>query len=464
MKSENNLGSDPVKQLVFRLAIPSMAAQLVSVLYSIVDRMFIGNIPEIGDTALAGVGVTGPIVNIISAVAFWVGIGGAPIFSIRMGEKNECAARRVLANCFLLLLVLSGIMTVVALLLRDKALLWFGASEATFPYARQYMTIYVLGTVFALLATGMNQFIICQGFAKTGMKSVLLGAVLNIILDPVFIFGFGMGVRGAAAATVISQCASAAYVLWFLFSKKVPVKITFGNYSFAVMRSVLTIGLAPFLIVAFDNLLIISLNTVLQRYGGPERGDLLVTCATITQSFMLLVTMPLGGLTGGTQAILGFNYGARQIGRVRGAMKEILKLGIVFTGFLFLLAHILPQYFILLFTNNEACIEFCKWSIPVYTAGIVPLAFQYTVVDGFTGMGLVRLAMPLSFFRKGLYFLFVFLFPAVWGAEAVFYTEPAVDVIAAIVTSAAYLVVGRSLLKKREDQMQISALGAQKGI
>lgn len=451
MKTENNLGNDPVKRLVLRLALPSMAAQFVSVLYSIVDRMFIGNIKDIGDTALAGVGITGPIVNLISAVAFWIGIGGAPIFSIKMGEKNESGAKQVLANCFLLILILSGIMTAVALIFRDKALLLFGASKATFPFAKEYMTIYVLGTVFALIATGMNQFIICQGFAKVGMKSVLIGAVLNIALDPIFIFAFHMGVKGAALATIVSQCASACYVLRFLFSDRVPVKITFGTYSFHIMRSVLTIGLAPFLIVAFDNLLIISLNTVLQQYGGAERGDMLVTCATITQSFMLMVTMPLGGLTGGTQAILGFNYGARRVDRIKEAMKHILILGIIFTAIMFLLARFVPQYFALLFTGNEEYITFCKWAIPIYTAGVIPLAIQYTVVDGFTGMGIVRIAMPLSFFRKAIYFLFIFLFPMLWGAEAVFYNEPVVDIIAAIASSSVYFLIGRKILKKRES-------------
>ena len=230
MKMENNLDTDQIRSLVWRLAFPSMLAQFVSVFYSIVDRMYIGNIPEIGDMALAGVGICGPIVTMISSVASWVGIGGAPLLSIRLGQKNEKKAREILANCFLLLVVMSLAITALAFLTKDRLLVWFGASEAIFPYADEYITVYLLGTVFALLTTGMNQFIICQGFAKVGMKSVLLGAVCNIVLDPVFIFVLDMGVAGAAIATVISQAVSCIYVLSFLFGSRPMIRITFGGY------------------------------------------------------------------------------------------------------------------------------------------------------------------------------------------------------------------------------------------
>ena len=307
LKRENDLGRDPVRSLVLRVALPSMLAQFVSVFYSIVDRMYIGNIPEIGDTALAGVGICGPIVTLIGAFAFLVGVGGAPLMSIRLGEGDREAAERILANCFLMLLLLSAVLTAASLLLREKLLMWFGASPVTFPYANAYITIYLMGTVFALLSSGLNQFIVCQGFANAAMRSVLLGAVLNIALDPVFIFLLDMGVRGAALATVLSQMASCAYVvLLFLFGRRPPVRITFGGYRFKTVRSVLTVGLTSFLIIAMDNVMIIAMNTLLQRYGGAGEGDMLVTCATIMQSFMLMVTMPLGGITGGTQSILGF--------------------------------------------------------------------------------------------------------------------------------------------------------------
>ena len=446
MKAQNNLGTDPIGRLVIRLAVPSMLAQFVSVLYSIVDRMFIGNLPEIGDTALAGVGVAGPIVTLLSSFASLIGIGGAPLMSIRMGEKQEDKAREIVANSFIMLLVISAVLTVAALLLKRPLLMWFGASGSTFPYADAYMTIYVCGTVFALMSTGMNQFIISQGYAKTGMFSVLIGAAANIILDPLFMFRLDMGVEGAAIATVLSQVLSCAFVLGFLFSKKPPIRITFGGYRADIMKRILAIGFAPFMIIAFDSILIITLNTVLQTYGGAEYGDMYVTCATIVQSFMLIVTMPLGGITGGTQAILGFNYGAGQPDRIKKAQKYILALSVIFTTVMFLAARLVPQYFVRLFSSNTENMELCVWAIQVFTLAVIPLAFQYTIVDGFTGMGMVKISIPLSFFRKGIFFLFVFGLPAIWGAKAVFWTEPLSDLIAGIVSSAVYLkVINRAL-------------------
>ena len=293
MAAENNLGKDKVSRLVWRIAIPSMLGQFVSVLYSIVDRMYIGNIPEIGDVALAGVGVCGPVVTMVGSVAVLVGVGGAPLVSIRMGEEDLSAAKKVLANCFLMLIVFSVLLIGGILPFREPMLRLFGASDATYPFAEEYFTAYLCGTFFALAASGLNQFIICQGFAKIGMASVMLGAALNIVLDPVFIFALDMGVRGAAIATVISQAASAAFVIRFLFGKRVQVPITFGGYDVRVMGRVLVMGFTPFLIVAVDNVMIIAMNAILQRTGGAD-GDMLVTCNTIVQSFMLVVTMPLG--------------------------------------------------------------------------------------------------------------------------------------------------------------------------
>lgn len=246
MKLENNLDTDRIRELVWKLAFPSMLAQFVSVLYSIVDRMYIGNIPEIGGQALAAVGVCGPVVTLITSFASWVGIGGAPIMSIRLGQKNEKAAQNVVANCFVLLAVMAAVLMTVMYLFKNQLLTVFGAGPAIFPYADEYLTWYLSGTAFALLSTGMNQFIICQGFAKVGMMTVLLGAVSNIILDPVFIFVLDLGVKGAAIATVLSQLASCVYVLFFLLGKRPLVRITFGGYQKELMARVLVLGLSPF--------------------------------------------------------------------------------------------------------------------------------------------------------------------------------------------------------------------------
>ena len=448
MKLENNLGEDPIGKLVMRLAIPSMFAQFVSVLYSIVDRMFIGNIKEIGEVALAGVGVCGPIVTLLSSFAALIGIGGAPLMSMKMGAKDEKGAEKILANCFLMLLVISGVLMAVAFLLKEQMLWWFGAGERTFSYANEYITIYLMGTVFAILTVGMNQFIICQGFAKVGMISVLIGAVCNIILDPICIFVFHMGVKGGAFATILSQMASCIFVLQFLFSKKVPIRITFGGYHKNIMKRVLTLGFTPFIIIAFDNILIISLNAILQKYGG-VKGDMLLTCGTIVQSFMLLVTMPLGGITGGTQAILAYNYGAGNTERIKKAEKYIAAYALVFTGILFLAAQIIPEYFVKIFTQNETYISLTVWAIRVYTLGIIPLALQYTIVDGFTGMGIANLAISLSFFREGLYFLGIFLIPVFFPIENVFFTEPITDIISAMVSTIIYFSFIGKILRKR---------------
>ena len=335
MKLENNLGTDPIRPLVVRVAIPSMLAQFVSVLYSIVDRIYISNLPAIGDVALAGVGICGPVVTMIGAFASLVGVGGAPLMSIRMGAGKMEEARRILANSFLMLCVCSAVLTGVAFALREPMLLAFGASSVTFPYAEEYFTVYLTGTVFNLLSLGMNQFIICQGFAKKGMISVMLGAVVNIVLDPVFMFVLDMGVVGAAAATVISQLCSCVYVLRFLFSKKVPISISFGGYRPRLMGRILLTGMTPFLIIAVDNVMIIAMNAVLQHYGGAELGDRLITCATIAQSFMLVVTMPLGGISAGTQTILAFNYGARNRERIVQAQKYIVLMCAAYVTVLF---------------------------------------------------------------------------------------------------------------------------------
>ncbi len=457
MKRENDLGRDPIRSLVLRVALPSMLAQFVSVFYSIVDRMYIGNIPEIGDTALAGVGICGPIVTLVGAFAFLVGVGGAPLMSIKLGEGNRDAAERILANCFLMLLVLSAVLTAVSLLIREKLLMWFGASTVTFPYANAYITIYLMGTVFALMSSGLNQFIVCQGFANAGMRSVLLGAVLNIVLDPILIFLLDMGVQGAALATVISQMASCAYVLLFLFGRRPPVRITFGHYRLKTVRSVLTVGMTSFLIIAMDNVMIIAMNAILQKYGGAGEGDMLVTCATIMQSFMLMITMPLGGITGGTQSILGFNYGACRPDRVLEAQKYIAMLCVAFTTIFFLIAQLIPQSFVLIFTRDPDYVATASRAIRIFTLGIIPMGLQYTIVDGFTGMGVVRASLPLSFWRKGLYFVSLFALPALFGAQAVFLTGPIADFGGAAVSVLVYRLTIQKILGKRTPSTTQSA-------
>lgn len=455
MKTTTDLGKDKVPLLVLKLAVPSMIAQFVNVLYSTVDRMFIGNIKGIGDTALAGVGVCGPIVTLLTSFGTLIGLGGSILMAMRMGAGRKKQAENILAHSFLLLVLFSALLTFVFLLLKDRLLNWFGASAATFPYADSYMTIYTVGTFFALMAVGLNYFITCQGFPGVGMLTVIVGALTNILLDPVFIFGLHMNVAGAAVATVIAQFVSCAFAFRFLTGKKVPIKITLlrrKNFSPVILRRILALGISPFLILATDSVILIVLNTVLQTYGGAEEGDLLITCATIVQSYMMLITGPMLGISSGTQAILSYNYGAKSIVRVKSAEKYILLLCLSFTTVMFLVSRTIPEYFIRIFTKDPGQTDLCIWGIHIFTLMIVPLSFQYVFVDGFTALGRSKTALFLSVFRKGDYMLFTIILPIFFGARSAFYAQPLADGISAVMSSIAFLLVFRKHLEKRMQE------------
>ncbi len=449
MKVENDLGRDKVSSLVLRIAIPSMLAQFVSVFYSIVDRIFVGNIPEVGTTALAGVGVCGPALTLIGAFAFWVGIGGTPLMGITMGEGKQERASRIVANCFVMLCAMAVAVGGIFILLREPLLHLFGASDITYAYAEPYFRIYVSGSIFALLSTGMNQFIIAQGYAKTGMCSVILGAVMNIALDPLFIFVFHMGVRGAAMATIISQACSAVFVIHFLL-RKAQVSLTFGSYSLELMRKILKMGLTPFAIVGLDSVVIIAMNGLLQYYGGAE-GDALVSCNTIVQSFMLVVTMPMSGISGGTQGILSYNFGARRADRVLAAQKYILALCMGYGAIMFVLARVAGPAFTTLFTfDPDMKIQACR-GIRIVTLAVVPMAIQYAMVDGFTALGQVQISLPLSLGRKLVYFLSMVILPQFFGASTIFFSEAIADIIGPAACVYMFLTKNKKILQKRAN-------------
>ena len=450
MKHQTDLGKDRIPILVLKLAIPSMIAQFVTVLYSIIDRMFIGNIKEIGDAALAGVGVCGPIVTLLTSFGTLIGLGGSILMSMRMGAGRKKQAESILAHSFAMLVLFSAILTILFLVSKKYLLNWFGASPVTFPYADAYLTIYTAGTFFALMAIGLNYFITCQGFPAIGMLTVLIGAVTNIVLDPVFIFLLDMKVAGAAIATVIAQFASCTFAFLFLIGKKVPIKITLlkkRNFSPVIVRKILMLGISPFLILATDSMIIIVLNSVLQKFGGPDQGDILITCATIVQSFMMLITGPMLGISSGTQAILSYNYGAKEIRRVKKAEKYILILCLCFTTLMFILSRIVPH----IFTKDPVQLELCTWGIGVFTLMIVPLSFQYVFVDGFTALGRSKTALFLSLARKGNYMLFTILLPIFFGAKSAFYAQPLADGIAAVMSTIGFLLLFNKHLEKREN-------------
>ncbi len=439
-KKTNDLGKDSILSLVLKLTIPAMLAQLVSVLYGIIDRMFIGHIPVVGDLALAGVGVCGPIVTLISSFGTLVGIGGSIMMATTMGRGDQKGAKKILSNSFLLLLIFSGVLTTVFLLTKKYMIYLFGGSDATYPFANTYLTIYTLGTFFALLALGLNFFINGQGFPKNGMFTVFIGAICNILLDAVFVLVLKKGVAGAAWATVISQFLSCLYAVLFLFGKKVHVKISFGNYDKKLMWKIVKMGISPFIIIATDSVIIIAMNAVLQHFGG-EQGDLLVSSMTIIQSYFLLITGPLIGISGGVQPLISYNFGAKEPQRVKKAIFFALIEGIIFTGMMFVISRLFADNFVQFFVDNAAVKDISVWGIKIFTLAIVPLAFQYVLVDALTALGKIKVSLYLSATRKLLFLGFTVLLPYFFVAKNAFFAEPIADIIGAVQSTIFFLIV-----------------------
>lgn len=446
-KKENDFGNDPIPILVLKISIPFMFAQFVNVLYSIVDRIYIGNIPVTGDISLAGAGVCAPIITLLSSFATLIGIGGSVLFSMRLGAGDKTRAKTILGNSFSMLLLFSVLLTVLFLLTKDSLLSWFGASQTVYPYANTYMTIYTLGTFFALLSMGMNYFITAQGFPMRGMATTLIGAIVNIILDPVFIFSFHLDIAGAALATVIAQCASCIFVLLTLRSGKMPIPLAFIRPEKHLSIKIMKMGFSPFLILATDSIIIIAMNAVLQYYGGPDYGDTLITCATIIQSYMLLITSPMIGITGGSQPLISYNYGANRADRIRQSIFCVLALCVCFTAFMFALSRIIPQYFVRIFTGNEDYIQLSVWGIRIFTLAIIPLSFQYVFVDALTALSLTRHSLSLSLFRKITYLSATCIIPLLFTAQSAFYAEPFADMTASVVSGITFFFIYRKYLR-----------------
>ncbi len=437
---KNDLENEKIEKLVFNIAIPSMIGQFVNVLYSIIDRIYIGHLANVGKLALAGVGVCGPVVTMISAFASLIGVGGAPLCAIKMGEKDNDSAKKIVSNAFILLIFFSFLVMTICYPLADNMLLAFGASDNTLAFASKYFKIYLIGTPFALLSIGMNNFISCQGYSKLSMFSVLIGAVTNIILDPILMFVFHMGIAGAALASIIGQFISCVFVLYILLSNKLEVSLSICGIDINICLNIMKIGLTQFLIIAFDNVMIIAMNYILKKYGG-DNGDLLISVNTILQSFMLIVTMPLGGISGGTQCILSYNFGAYKMDRVKKAYRYICKVCIGYCTIMFILIWLFGKGFILLFNNDEIVVLNCLKAMHLYTIFLIPLGLQYELVDGMTGLGQVRISFPLSFFRKSVYFIALFIIPLKFDPIYVFLAESISDLLGPLVS---YFVVKRN--------------------
>ena len=444
------LGKEPIGKLLLKLALPTVAAQLINMLYNIVDRIYIGHIPEIGADALTGVGVCMPLIMMVSAFAALVGFGGSPRASIAMGKKDNDSAEKILGNCFTTQILISFVLTAVLLIWNRDLLMAFGASENTISYGTRYMNIYSVGTIFVQLTLGMNAFITAQGFAKTGMLSVLIGAVSNIVLDPIFIFGFNMDVQGAALATIISQALSCVWVVSFLFGKKTILKIRKENMrlSASVILPCLALGTSTFIMQASESVISICFNYSLQKFGG----DIAVGAMTILTSVMQFAMLPLQGLGQGAQPIISYNYGAGSARRVKDAFKLLLKISLGYALFLWAMVMILPGGFVRMFTSDLKLIEFTKTALRVYLAALFMMGIQMACQMTFNSLGRAVESIIVAIMRKFVLLLpLIFVLPQIFKSDqtmAVYLAEPIADFLAVSFTIVLFAIQFRKALRK----------------
>lgn len=446
------LAKEPIGRLLVKLAVPTVAAQMINMLYNIVDRIYIGHIPASGSMALTGVGVCMPLIMIISAFAALVGNGGAPRASILMGKGDKDKAEKILGNCFTTQLIISVILTFVMYIFNRPLLLAFGASENTIEYAVSYMNIYALGTLFVQLTLGMNTFITAQGFAKIGMFSVLIGAVVNIALDPVFIFALDMGVSGAALATIISQACSCVWVLSFLFGKKTTLRIKKENLPLraGIILPCLALGLSLFIMQASESIISVCFNSSLLKYGG----DVAVGAMTILTSVMQFAMLPLQGLGQGAQPIMSYNYGAKNASRVKKAYFLLLKSSLCYSFVLWLLVMLFPQIFAGMFTPETELIAFTKTALRIYMAVMFIFGIQISCQMAFNSLGKALSSIIVAVMRKFVLLIpLIYIMPHIYTANkahAVYMAEPVADIIAVSFTAILFSFQFRKALKEIE--------------
>lgn len=435
------LGTLSVGKLLFKLAVPAIAAQIINLLYNLVDRMYIGHIPGIGKLALTGVGVCLPLIMLISAFAALVSMGAAPRASIFLGKGEKDNAEKTLGNSFSLLVLISIILTVIFFFFAEDLLLLFGASENTIAYGTSYMKIYSLGTIFVQLTLGLNAFISAQGFAKVSMMTVLIGAIFNIVLDPILIFGFNMGVSGAALATIISQSLSMLWILRFLTGKKTTLKIKRKNLRLSkdIVLPSIVLGLAPFIMQATESIITICFNASLLKYGG----DIAVGAMTILTSVMQFSMLPLNGLTQGGQPILSYNYGARNPERVKKAFKILLISCVTYSVILWALAMITPKSFVLIFNNDPELLEFTSHALRIYMALSGIFGIQIACQQSFIALGNAKTSLFLALLRKIILLIpLIYIMPIFISDKttAVFMAEPVADIIAVATTAILFYI------------------------
>ena len=448
-QNKDFLVKEPIGKLLFRLAIPTVIAQMINMLYNIVDRIYIGHIPEVGALALTGVGVCMPLIMILSAFAALVGNGGAPRASILLGKGDSRSAEKIIGNCFTLQILISFVLTVIMLLGGKTFLLAFGASENTIEYAVSYFNIYAIGTIFVQLTLGMNMFITAQGFTKIGMYSVLIGAVINIVLDPIFIFACGLGVRGAALATILSQGCSCIWVLHFLFGKKTTLRIKKENLRLVpkVFLPCLALGASLFIMQASESVISVCFNSSLLKYGG----DVAVGAMTILTSVMQFAMLPLQGLGQGAQPIMSYNYGAKNPDRVKGAFFLLLKASLVYSIILWAFIMIFPQVFAGIFTTDAALLAFTKKALRIYLAAMFLFGIQISCQMAFNSLGKALSSIVVAVVRKFVLLIpLIYIMPAVLQdkTSAVYMAEPVADTIAVTFTAILFFFQFRKAMKE----------------
>lgn len=438
-----------IPKLLAQLAIPAVVAQIINLLYNIVDRIYIGHIPGIGAAALTGVGLFAPILMLLNAFAMLVGSGGAPRAAIAMGKKDHDTAEKIVGNCFTLLTGLAVILTILFYISAPTLLKLFGASSATMSYATAYARIYILGSFFVLIVLGMNPFITTQGFAKISMMTTVIGAVINIILDPVFIFVLGMGVKGAALATVLSQAVGAIWILCFLTGKKTILRLKKENMRLEVrvFGPCLALGISTFVMLSTESLLSISFTNSLSRYGG----DVAVGAMTIITSINQLVAMPVQGICQGGQPIISYNYGADKPERVKKAFFTQFCACVAYTFTFWAVIMFFPQVFASIFTANKELVEYSSWALRIYMAGIFSTGFQISCQQSFMALGQAKVSLLLACLRKIILLIpLIFILPHFLPDKvfAVFLAEPVSDILAAATTTITFLTLFNSILKK----------------
>ncbi len=447
---KQNLGEDPVGPLLLKLAIPTIIAQIVNLLYNLVDRIYIGHIPEVGDMALTGLGLCFPVIMMITAFSSLIGAGGAPRAAIYMGKGDMDSAEQILGNCTAMLFGLSIALTVLLESGGPAILRLFGASDNTFPYAISYMRIYVFGTICVMTTLGLNMFVTTQGFSKISMMTVLIGAVLNIILDPIFIFVLGMGVQGAALATILSQGVSALWVLRFLTGKKTRLKIRPVKMRVRrkVILPVLALGVAPFIMNLTESLLNVAFNSSLAKFGG----DAAVGAMTILSSIMQLQFLPVQGLGQGAQPLISFNYGAGKIDRVKKTFRILLVSSLVYTLIFWLMVELFPGIFVRLFNNNSpTLISLTKWALRIYMGASGLFGIQMAVQQTFMALGQAKLSLLIACLRKVILLIpLIYILPFFFADKvfAVFLAEPVADLLSVVTAGTLFTLNINKILAK----------------